>query len=250
MAKLAAAAVPFAYSPVPRQELPARLTKRPSSEAIAAQTMQWHISVRTIATMESSLTAGEGYLLSGGAHGRRRHRLRNGFIAILVCCIVFLAAWVIAGNFLFANPAVDQPTESDAIIVLAPAAETGRLDHALDLMSEGYSSTLVISAPPDNEGSICGADRPYRIICFSPDPVTTQGEARAIQKLSEENGWRTITVVTDDSHVTRARILIARCYSQELNMSASKRELSPSSWAFRFLYESAALVPVALHPSC
>jgi DUF218 domain len=187
--------------------------------------------------------------LSRRAHVRRRHLVRNSFIAALVCCDALLVAWAVAGIFLFVNPVVDQATESDAIVVLAPATATGRLDYALGLMSEGYSATLVISAP-DDESSICGAHRPYRIVCFSPDPVTTQGEARSIQKLSEENGWRKITVITDDSHVTRARMLIARCYSQELNMSAYGRELSPSRWAFRFLYESAALVTVVLRPSC
>lgn len=206
-------------------------------------------SERTMSTMESPLTAGEGRHPRRSPYGRRRHVIGNSFITTFLCSGALLLVWVIAGFFLFVNPVVDPAKESDAVIVLAPAAATGRLDYALDLMSEGYSATLVVSAP-DDESGICGAHRPYRIVCFSPEPVTTQGEARAIRDLSEKNGWRRITVVTDDSHVTRARILIARCYSQELNMSAFRRQLTLSGWSFRFLYESAALVNVVFHPAC
>lgn len=199
--------------------------------------------------MKLLLQVRQSRLLSRRLSRHRRRAVRRRLITALTCCVALLAAWIIAGLILFDHPVVDPPTESDAVVVLAPAAATGRLEYALGLMSAGYSATLVVSAP-DDESSICGVHRPYRIVCFRPDPVTTQGEARAIRELSRENGWQRITVVTDDSHVTRARILIARCYPNQLNMSAVKRKLSLSDWSLRFMYESAALMKAAFDPSC
>lgn len=187
-------------------------------------------------------------------HGVRGHRLRRILIAALLCVSVLPAVWVIACYFLFVDPAVDQPARSDAVVVLAPAVTTGRLDYAIRLMSEGHSTILVISMPDGESGNpssdVCGERGPYRIICFSPEPTTTQGEARAIQRLSEENDWRTITVVTDDSHVTRARTIIKRCYSHDLDMAAVRPDLPLEDWVYRFAYETAAFVKVAADPGC
>ncbi|MDQ0824656.1 uncharacterized SAM-binding protein YcdF (DUF218 family) [Arthrobacter sp. B2I5] len=168
--------------------------------------------------------------------------------------LVLLASWGVASFFLVAVPAVDQPEQSDAVVVLAPAVPTGRLDYATKLMSEGYSPVLVISVPVGESGNppadICEAHMPYRVICFSPDPATTQGEARAIQKLSDENNWHHVTVVTDDSHVSRARTIIGRCYSRKLDMIAVRPDLSPINWTYRFVYESAAFVKAAVDWEC
>lgn len=186
--------------------------------------------------------------------GVRRHRIQRFIIRALVWVVVLLVAWVVATFFLIEAPAVDQPQQSDAVVVLAPAVITGRLDYATKLVSEGYGPVLVISTPDGMGGNppadICGANRPYRIICFEPEPATTQGEARAIQRLSDENGWQHITVVTDDSHVSRARTLIARCYTRELDVVAVGPNLSPINWAYRFLYESAAFAKVAVEWGC
>lgn len=152
------------------------------------------------------------------------------------------------------DPVVDQAEYSDAVVVLAPPVSTGRLDHAESLMAAGYGRTLAISFPEDGSGAarsdICRVNRPYRVICFSPDPVTTQGEARAIRRLSDEYGWQSINVVTDDFHVTRARIIIGRCYSHNLNMVAYKQDRSLMSWAYRFIYETAAFVKLAGKGGC
>lgn len=151
-------------------------------------------------------------------------------------------------------PSVDQPARADAIVVLAPPLPTGRLAYAETLMSEGYADTLVISVPKDSTGvaptHLCTASHPYKVLCFTPDPVTTQGEARAIQRLAEEHNWHSINVVTNDFHVTRARIVIERCYSHELNMLAARQDSSLMLWAYRFAYETAAFVKVAGEQGC
>ena len=50
------------------------------------------------------------------------------------------------------------------------------------------------------------------MICFSPVPDTTQGEAREVAKLARSYDWRQIIVVPGTPQTTRARIRFARCY--------------------------------------
>ncbi|MDQ0673964.1 uncharacterized SAM-binding protein YcdF (DUF218 family) [Pseudarthrobacter siccitolerans] len=189
----------------------------------------------------------------GGSHDVRNHRIRK-LIDAIICGILLVAAWVIVGIFLYVVPAVDAPERSDAIVVLAPPIDTGRLEYAEILMSEGYATTLVVSLPEHVSGQsptdICSANRPYRVICFSPDPVTTQGEAKAIKRLSEQYAWQSITVVTDDFHVARSRTLIERCYPKQLYMAAVRNDRSLTDWAYRYVYESAALVKAAVDWGC
>lgn len=182
-----------------------------------------------------------------------RHRLRRPHIAALTWGGSAVATWAVAGLFLYVYPVLDQPARSDAVVVLAPVS-TGRLLYAESLMSEGYGETLVISFPETGNdwvsSELCHAGRPYRVICFSPDPVTTRGEARAIRRLSDEHRWHSINVVTSESHVTRARIVIGRCYSEDLNMLAVRMDSSLKWWAYRFIYETAAFVKVLGERGC
>ena len=182
-------------------------------------------------------------------------RLRKALSAALVWGKVLLATWIVAGIFLYVVvPAMDQPERADAIVVLAPILNTGRLEYAEKLMSEGYATTLVVSMPDhaSDKGSedICSASRPYRVICFNPDPVTTQGEAKAIKRLSDQYSWNSVTVVTNDFHVARARTLIERCYSKQLYMAPVRSDRTLVGWVYRFVYESAAFVKVGVQEDC
>lgn len=145
-------------------------------------------------------------------------------------------------------------------MVLAPADE--RLPYAEQLMKEGYAETLAISVPRPEDGGQpafdpCAARRPYKTVCFRPKPVTTQGEARALQHLAREHGWETVNVITAQSHVTRARMLMSRCFDGDIRMLAAGKERPifsttriGSSWAYVYLYETAALTKAATRQSC
>ncbi|WP_147294420.1 hypothetical protein [Arthrobacter sp. RT-1] len=170
-----------------------------------------------------------------------------------------LILWIFAGLFLYVWPRADTPEPVDALFVLAP--QGARTALAEQLMEQGIADTLAISAPGGDDAAIdqlCKQKRAYRIICFDPDPVTTQGEARAIQALSNEYGWENVSVLTAQFHVTRSRILIQRCYKGSLAMIPFARAMpiiefphvGQSSWAYHFVYESAAFVKVALRREC
>ena len=57
---------------------------------------------------------------------------------------------------------------------------------------------------------------PFRVICFTPDPNSTRGEAEEVARLARRHGWRSVAVVTSDYHVFRSRLLFRRCYHGRL----------------------------------
>ncbi|MFH5878508.1 hypothetical protein [Arthrobacter sp. NA-172] len=64
-------------------------------------------------------------------------------------------------------------------------------------------------------------------------------------------------VLTAQFHVTRASVIVDRCYKGELHMVADRRGLplvsvtDPTySSAYQYLYQTAAFVKVAVHPEC
>ncbi|GAA5193123.1 hypothetical protein GCM10023346_16980 [Arthrobacter gyeryongensis] len=186
----------------------------------------------------------------------RKKRLFFRSFAVIAALAIF---WAVAGIFLYVAPPSDEPKHADVLFVLGPPDQ--RIVYAEQLMQHGYAPTLAVSSPIGKDGrftaSICRAQRPYRIICFDPDPVTTQGEARALKKLSDQYGWKSANVLTAQFHVTRARVIVRRCYGGDLQMVADRTDLpltsltNPTySWAYQYIYQTAAFVKVAIHPEC
>jgi hypothetical protein len=85
------------------------------------------------------------------------------------------------------------------------------------LVRQHSSTPLVVSTPGDTP---CPRRIPgvRQVICFQPDPSTTQGEARASTKLAEQHGWTSMTVVTTADQVWRARLRFARCWAGDLRL--------------------------------
>ncbi|MGM7776154.1 YdcF family protein [Arthrobacter sp. KNU-44] len=188
-----------------------------------------------------------------------RRRRRKLIISIIAWCVAPVLLWATAGLFLYVAPAADAPKHADVLLVLGPADD--RVDYAEKLMDHGYAHTLVVSVPQGVAGSprltLCDEKRPYRIICFNPDPGTTQGEARELRTLSEKYGWTSADVLTAQYHVTRARVIVQRCFHGELSMVSYQKDLplvsspdAPYSWAYMYAYQTAAFVKVALNQEC
>jgi len=122
------------------------------------------------------------------------------------------------------------------------------------LMQQGDAGTLAVSSPVDQAGGftapICQAATAYPVICFHPEPFTTQGEARALQAMSQQHGWESANVLTAQHHITRARVIIDRCYKGDVKMIKYDADLSFPEWAYSYAYQSAAFVKVALHQEC
>lgn len=120
-------------------------------------------------------------------------------------------------------------------------------------MAEGAAQALVVSNhPEDTLGQRpvpCeeAARRPYPVYCFDPSPATTQGEARAFAELARVHGWRSVQVLTFKPQVTRARVLLGRCYDGDIRMLVSDEPYSRSE---QLVYQTGAFIKVALTPGC
>jgi uncharacterized SAM-binding protein YcdF (DUF218 family) len=119
----------------------------------------------------------------------------------------------------------DAPKHADVVIVLSGGLNS-RLDPALALMRRRVAPILAISGAYHGTSwkkarKLCaGGYGPlhYRVLCFEPKPYSTQGEARSVERLAREHRWTRVVVVTSSFHVTRAHLLVRRCYDGGLWM--------------------------------
>jgi uncharacterized SAM-binding protein YcdF (DUF218 family) len=113
---------------------------------------------------------------------------------------------------LFVFPVTGMPAQVDAIVVLGGPGD--RLHAALKLAHRGRARYLVLSegeyVPPQLCGTHVGS---AAVLCFQPDPDTTQGEAEATARLARQYGWRSIAVLTTPDQTWRAELRFRRCYS-------------------------------------
>ena len=155
----------------------------------------------------------------------------------------------LAGLPLYVFPPQEAPSKSDVIFVIGPA-DRWRLDWAEGLIQEGLSDNLMISVGDPSWAPECTEDRGFRILCRRSDPFTTQGEARWLRDEMRENGWTTATVITMTPHVSRTRVRMDRCVPTGVNVIGRADGLSPTDWAWQYLYQTAGFVKVVLQPTC
>ena len=162
--------------------------------------------------------------------------------------------WLFVAAVLFGFPAVQPPPRSaDAVVVLAGASNE-RLDVGRRLWWEGRAPVLVLSTtgtagnrPADR---LCEHGTNPAVVCFSPEPMTTRGEARAVARLAAERGWDELIVVTSRYHVVRAGTNLEQCSTARITMAASEPDLGPAQWLSRFAEESAGTAAALLRPAC
>lgn len=170
--------------------------------------------------------------------GRRRRKIWVRFVAVLIVALIAACAGLTAAELgRIWNPSVGSPQPADAIVVLASGKD--RRAKGRELANEGYANNLVLSvshrmareiengklevvysgssnAVSSNAIEACGEQfENYRVWCFTPDPHNTVGEARAFAALAAEQGWDSVLLVTERSHLGRATRIFERCYPGE-----------------------------------
>ena len=133
------------------------------------------------------------------------------------------------------------PAHVDAIVMMNGSG--GRLDAILRLGWEQRAPVLVISrgSPYWGHGSICAPKMPrVTVICFDPDPATTQGEAEFAGRLARRYHWRSITLLTTTPQDTRARLRLERCFSGDVYVVTAL--LPIQDWPYELVYEWGATV--------
>ncbi|WP_084104787.1 ElyC/SanA/YdcF family protein [Demequina sp. NBRC 110056] len=174
----------------------------------------------------------------------------------------FAAVVAIAGIPLYVLPALDEPSSTDVVYVIGPPTEA-RLDVAREFVEDGLTGAVMISLDPDESerweaaAAVCDgawqddpATADAEVICAKPEPFTTRGEARELEREMAAHGWESAAVVTIRPHVSRARMIIERCEVGELSMVDSGESLHPWYWAYHYAYQSAGFVKAGVLSGC
>ncbi|MWV48997.1 YdcF family protein [Rathayibacter sp. VKM Ac-2803] len=176
---------------------------------------------------------------------------------IAVVALIAIVVLVAVGVPVYVFPATDAvPARADAVLVLGPPTRA-RTDLGRELVEEGVADTLLISvwaselaAAPD-ESDVVACDEPdMTVICFTAEPGTTQGEARALRDYADANGWDTVLVITQTPHITRARILMERCWGGTVLMESSGEPFTLGDWAYEYAYQTGAFAKVLVEQGC
>lgn len=167
-----------------------------------------------------------------------------GAVVLSVGAVVALAA--------FRHPQTDPLGDTDAYYVLASPGGADAVEHLNEWLPSG-KPLLVSTAPSLMElphyQALC-ADQSGLVLCAHPEPFTTQGEARNLGRVAREQGWRSVTVISHRSHLTRARILMNRCFDGEVRMVPRNVERGKRVWLRALVYESGAMVKTVVMRGC
>jgi uncharacterized SAM-binding protein YcdF (DUF218 family) len=162
--------------------------------------------------------------------------------------LVLVVIFAVATGRLFIWPARGMPAHVDAIVVLGGPGD--RLGRGLELVHQDRAPVLAISEGLDVPPSLCRSQsRAPQVICFQPQPVTTQGEAEFAGRLAAKYHWRSIVLVTTPDQDTRARLRFERCFDGGLYVVTTP--LPASLWFYQIAYQWAATAKaLVLQRSC
>lgn len=182
--------------------------------------------------------AAVGHVIPGRRRRWLKSRARRVFasgVAVLVVLVVVVTAR------LFVWPTTDGVGNPDAVVLFV-GGRGERLETALRVAAAHDIANLVIpngnvsTWPEANE--LCGEpQQELRVWCPVPRPDTTRGEARVIADLAREQGWSQLTMVTSDYHLTRARVMLSRCFDGEINALTADSELGLIDRGIRIAHE-------------
>jgi uncharacterized SAM-binding protein YcdF (DUF218 family) len=182
----------------------------------------------------------------GLAGGSRRPS--RGWRRILIAAMALVLVFGVVTARLLIWPARGMPARVDAIVMLAGPGD--RLDLAQQLARQQRAPVLVVSRGWQGYGGPCPPKTAgVRLICFDPNPGNTRGEAEFASRLAEQNGWRSIVLVTTPAQDTRARILMGRCYGGSISVVTAS--MPWDDWPYQIAYGWGALVKaLVLHRAC
>jgi len=164
-----------------------------------------------------------------------RKRLAAWILVSGVCIVSAVAALT---AFLFIWPRTDAPEKADAIVVFG-GEHRERLAEGLELARRDIAPILVISDAPELGEGVCAKTRDgvVEVVCLEPEPRTTRGEAQEVSNLAVRRGWRSLVLVTSTYHVTRARMLLGRCYPGKLSVVGADADEGFGRTADRLTHE-------------
>ena len=180
-------------------------------------------------------------------------RLRRLVFVVVAVLLSFAIAAGVGGFFLFNRPHVDPLAKADAIVVLGGEWDN-RVAYGLDLARRGYADTVLLSdgyiGHRADMARACADPIPgISVICFTPTPFSTRGEAIFTAELASEHHWSHVIVVSWNYHMVRARYIFSQCFAGDLIMRPVPRtydKLGVRKWSWIYAYQYAALAKASI----
>lgn len=163
-----------------------------------------------------------------------RRRFRRLVVLLVVASVLLVTVSVL----LFVRPSAGSSAGADAIFVLS--GDRGeRMAAALRLADRDAAATLVHVGTPDSlfVRRLCAGLERRNVVCLAPRPDNTRTEARAIAQLTRARGWTKPVVVTSTYHVTRSRLLVARCLDRGFETVAARPGIRWWQWIPHIAHE-------------
>jgi uncharacterized SAM-binding protein YcdF (DUF218 family) len=161
--------------------------------------------------------------------------------------------FLVATARLFVWPTTNGVDRADAVVVL-DGGSGERIAEARALMAGGVAPVLVISVgrelDDDEAAGPCAPRQEFEVVCFSPTPATTRGEARGLATLARRHGWDHVALVTSTFHVSRARLLVSRCFDGRLDVVGADPPRNPLHWAAAVAHEWGGTIEATLRRTC
>jgi hypothetical protein len=164
--------------------------------------------------------------------------------------VLFIVVVIGAGVPLYVLPASDPVGDPDVIEVLGPA-NPPRVTVAQRLHAEHDVPLLISVASPNRWGrtaALVSACRDDWVLCTTPTPFTTSGEAGLLEEYARDHRVASAVVVTFTPQVSRTRFIYAKCYPGHVAVVGVDEHLSLGDWAYQYLYQSAAFVKALVMP--
>ena len=83
-----------------------------------------------------------------------------------------------------------------------------------------------------------------------PPTFTTAGEALMVKRLAAAEGWESVMIVTNVTHISRARMIFTDCLGGGVLATDDGAGIEDSNWAWMYAYQSAAFVKALVAPTC
>ncbi len=153
----------------------------------------------------------------------------------------FTHRWILAPS----TVAVDDVGDADAVVLFV-GGRGERLETATELVEAGVAPVLVIPNGTVRRGAVtglpCDSLQRFELLCPKTASDDTRGEARVIADLAVERGWDRLVMVTSTYHVTRAELLLDRCFDGDIVAVEASPSLSVVDLGQRVSHEWLGLV--------
>ena len=174
--------------------------------------------------------------------GRRQSGRRQWWRTIVLAAVaVLIVAYGVVTAVVFVHPVLGSVADPQAVFVLGGYGH--RADRAVEVARDRHVRTVELSI--GNTEADCPRAAGVTIRCYAPDPASTQGEARSVERITRQHHWTRILVVAGTTQVSRARLRIGRCYTGQVAFA----DVDPTGfvqWVRDTVYDEAAMVKALL----